>query len=261
MKKNLALVGAADSIGVPYTKDNLNHQGFFELIERSLSEKYNVVSINCFHMSTNNDNAYINKLISDNISLSEIKKTQNQMLKKCKYSGIYPYLELPKSFLNRYQIDAGDEKIIVKDYIRDNETVFIYSALTNDLLKSRNLSLFKLLRPGKLRKELKEISLNNVLCDLEANITKLIALNANTKIYIIGLFVPTKIPYIRANLSEFITEVNKRLDAMSKKYNSVFLVDNSNLSSEDFNNIDFHPNKAGHEKIYYNFIRQYDGLS
>lgn len=128
MKKNLVLVGAADSIGVPYTKDNCDHEGFFEMIENELSKVYNVISINCFHMSTNNDNKYIDSLISNDISLLDIKKSQNQMLKKCKYSGIYPYIELPKNFLNHYKINVEDEKIIVKNYIENNDTIFIYSS-------------------------------------------------------------------------------------------------------------------------------------
>lgn len=32
--KKLILIGGVDSIGVPYTKDNKNNQGFFELIEK-----------------------------------------------------------------------------------------------------------------------------------------------------------------------------------------------------------------------------------
>lgn len=89
------------------------------------------------------------------------------MLKKCKYSGIYPYLELPKNFLNHYQINKDDARVIVKDYIQKNETIFIYSAFVNDLLKSKGLSLFKLLRPGKIKKELKKINVNSILYDIE----------------------------------------------------------------------------------------------
>lgn len=257
MKKNLVLVGAADSIGVPYTKDNSDHKGFFEMIEYDLSKKYNVISINCFHMSTNNDNKYIDSLISNDISLLDIKNTQNQMLKKCKYSGIYPYLELPKNFLNHYQINKDDASITVKDYIKNNDTIFIYSAFVNDLLKSKGLSLFKLLRPGKIKKELKKINITSILYDLEKNIEKLININPNVKIYVIGLFVPTKIIYIRKSLSEFIYIINDKFYTISKKYDNVILVNNDNLTIEDFNNIDFHPNRKGHEKIYHNFIKQY----
>ncbi len=32
---------------------------FFEMIEEKLSKKYNITTINCFRMSTNNDNQYI----------------------------------------------------------------------------------------------------------------------------------------------------------------------------------------------------------
>lgn len=260
MKRNLVLVGAADSIGVPYTKDNREHKGFFEMIEASLSKKYNIISINCFHMSTNNDNRYIESLISNNLSLLDIKNCQNQMLKKCKYSGIYPYLELPRNFLNHYRISNGDEQIIVKDCIKNNDTIFIYSAFVNDLLKSKNLSLFKLLRPGRIRKELRKINIDNIFYDLEKNIKNLISINPNIKIFVIGLFVPTKISYIRKNLEEFISSVNSSFNKISKKYDNVIFVNNDNLSTKDFNNIDFHPNRKGHEKIYRNFIKEYESI-
>lgn len=257
MKDSLVLIGAADSIGVPYTRDNLEHEGFFEMIGQELSKEYNVISINCFHMSTNNDNKYIDTLISNDVSLLDIKTSQNQMLKKCKYSGIYPYLELPKNFLDHYQIAEGDSKIIIKDTVKSNNTIFICSAFVNDLLKSRKLSLFKLLRPGKIKKELRNVNIDDILSDLEKNIKKLIKINPNISIYIVGLFVPTKIPYIRKNLSGFVSNINKKFCKLSKEYDNVFLVNNNNLAIEDFNNIDFHPNKKGHIKIYQNFIREY----
>lgn len=55
--------------------------------------------------------------------------------------------------------------------------------------------------------------------------------------------MPTKIPYIRESLSEFIFSVNDNFYKISKKYDNVILVNNDNLSIEDFNNVDFHPNK------------------
>lgn len=256
--KKIFLIGAADSIGVPYSRDNKSHQGFFEMIEEELSKKYSVTTINCFHMSTNNDNQYINKIITRSISLFDIKNSQNQMLKKCKYSGIYPYIEMPKRFLNYYKEKSNDKNIIIVDSIKNNETVFIYSAFVNDLLKSKKLSPFKLLRPGRIKDELQNVEIKTILNDLEKNIKILINLNSNIKIYIVGLFVPTKISYIRKNLKEFILEVNKLLKEISDKYNNVIFINNDNLSSEDFNNIDFHPNKKGHEKIYENFIQTYE---
>lgn len=254
MKKNLVLIGAADSIGVPYTRDNREHQGFFEMIGQELSKKYDVVPLNCFHMSTNNDNRYIDYLISSDASLLDVKNSQNQMLKKCKYSGVYPYLELPKNFLNHYRPTEADAKVVVREYIKKYDTIFIYSAFVNDLLKSQNLSLFKLLRPGRIKQELGNVSTKDVLRDLENNIKKLTILNPNIQIYVIGLFIPTKVPYIRKSLCEFISSANTSLRSMLQKYINVTFVDNDNLSEEDFNNIDFHPNRKGHEKIHQNLL-------
>lgn len=260
MKKDLLLIGAADPIGVPYTKDNYHHVGFFEMIEEELSKKYNIVTINCFHMSTNNDNRYIESLISNDISLFDIKNSQNKMLEKCKYSGIYPFLELPKSFLSYYRPLEHDRQIIVKEYIKNHDTIFIYSAFVNDLLKSQKLSLFKLLRPGKIKKELKKVRIEDALSNLEKNINDLIAINPNIKIFIIGLFTPTKILYIRKNLKNFISTTNESIYRRTRKYKNVIFIDNNNLSTKDCNNIDFHPNQNGHKKTYYNFINKYNSL-
>ena len=95
---------------------------------------------------------------------------------------------------------------------------------------------------------------------MEKNINTLININPNIKIFIIGLFVPTKISYIRKNLQDFISIVNESIYKIAKKYKNVVFVSNDNLSKKDFNNIDFHPNKKGHEKIYYNFINKYNSL-
>lgn len=258
--KRLVLVGAADSIGVPYTKDNMTHEGFFELIEQYLSSNQEVISINCFHMSDNNDSSYIKNLISSRMTLAEIKESQNRMLEKCKYSGVYPYSELPKRFLNHYEVNDTDKAIIVQDYIKGNDTVFIYSAFVNDLLKSKQLSLFKLLRPGRVSRELKALDLNDFLNDLDNNLLGLIELNPSIKIFLVGLFVPTKISYVRNSLDSFIVRVNKAFEELVAKYDNVYLIDNSNLCTKDFNNVDFHPNRLGHQKIYENFLKiyQYD---
>ncbi len=257
MKKNIVLIGAADSIGVPYSRDNKQHIGFFEMIEEYLATSYEVTTINCFHMSTNNDNRYINYLLSNEVSLESIKDSQNKMLKRCKYSGIYPYLELPKKFLNHYQKNHDDQHIIVKESIEKNKTIFIYSAFVNDLLKAQNLSLFKLLFPGRIKKEIKKINLDQAIADLEDNIETLISLNPQIEIYLISLFIPTKIPFIRDNLEKITLFLNYQLFVISQKYSNVYFVDNTYLPEESFNNIDFHPNQKGHIKIYQNFLREY----
>lgn len=77
------------------------------------------------------------------------------------------------------------------------------------------------------------------------------------KIYIVGLFIPTRVSYIRKNLKSLILEINNSLAKLSEKYDNVIFINNENLCKDDFNNIDFHPNKKGHEKIFANFINVY----
>lgn len=124
-------------------------------------------------------------------------------------------------------------------------------------MKARGISLFKLLTPGKIKKELKVIDFDLVFDELDNNLQKLIDLNSEIEIYIVGLFIPTRLKYVRRNLGEFILSVNETLNKIAQKYPNVKFVDNSNLQPEDFNNIDFHPNRLGHERIYRNLVQVY----
>lgn len=179
------------------------------------------------------------------------------MLKKCKYSGVYPYTEIPKSFLDYYKVCDNDERVFIANQLRADNVIFIYSAFINDLLKSKKISLFKLLKPGRIKCELKTRNIGETLVDMERNLEHLTEINPRIQIYLIGIFVPTKLPYTRKNVRDFIQEVNKCFKEIAKKYPNVHLVDNMNLSSQDFNNIDFHPNESGHEKIYQNLLQRY----
>ena len=255
--KKLILIGGVDSIGVPYTKDNKNNQGFFELIEKRLKKEYDLTTINCFHMACYNDNDYITNLITQEKTIEEIKEGQNKMLKKCKHAGVYPYLEIPKSFLNHYLIEKEDKNTYFIESIKRNQVIFIYSAFVNDLLKNQKLSLFKLLRPCRIKQELNNVNITPILKKIEKNIQTLFKLNKEMKIYIVGLFIPTRVSYIRKNLKSLILEINNSLAKLSEKYDNVIFINNENLCKDDFNNIDFHPNKKGHEKIFANFINVY----
>lgn len=256
MKKKITLVGAADSLGVPYTRDNIAHEGFYEMLEKDLRRCFELTSINCFHMSTNNDNKYIRKLVLEDLTLADVKQSQDKMLRKCKYSGIYPFLELPKSFLGYYKAEDVDKEIVVRDCIRNGKAIFIYSAFVNDLLKARGLSLFKLLNSQKLKRELTKVDIKPVINELKGNLEILFSLNSEMELYIVGLFVPTRIKRIRKGLADFVKMVNREFEKVAVEYEGkVFVVNNENLSEECFNDIDFHPNRKGHEKMYENLSR------
>lgn len=257
--EKLFLIGGTDSIGVPYTKDNKKNIGFYELISQYLSTKFSIIEFNFFHMSTYNTNAFIKECIENNYSLKSIKEKQNEMLKKCKYSGIYPFLELPKRFLNFYKIKKTDNSIKIKEELIKNKSIFLYSAGTNDFLKHNKSSLFKMFFPNNIKNNLKDMDsfLDRCIEDIQRNITYISSLNNNCEIYLIGLFYPTNLSYIRKKLTPPINAFNQKLKEICNCLPNLYFVDNSNLSKGDFNNIDFHPNRLGHQKIYENFIKIY----
>ncbi len=233
-------------------------------------------------MSTYNTNSFILECLKKNYSLAEIKVQQNQMLRKCKYSGVYPYLELPKSFLNFYKIQEQDYTIKIKEQLINNKnTIFLYSAGVNDFLKYNKSSLFKMFSPRKIEdderkcqvfsyntkrdtpsyqqyEELLDTILENCLKDIYKNIAYIHKLNKDCKIYLVGLFYPTNLKYIRKRLKFPIDSFNNKLKNMCKNYKNVYFIENSNLSKGDFCNIDFHPNSKGHKKIYENFLKVYE---
>lgn len=255
----LFLVGGNDSIGVPYSRDNKNHIGFFELIYEEFSKKYEVIPFSFFHMSTYNTNSFIYEYLNQNYSLKEVKERQSRMLKKCKYSGLYPFIELPKKFLGFYEINEIDETIRIQDYLIRNKSIFIYSAGANDFLKHNQSSLFQMLFPNNIKNNLKSMEkvIEQCLLDMRRNITYILSLNNTCEVYVIGLFYPTNLSYIRKRLKDSIDLFNKMVESLCSEFENVYFVDNSNLVKGDFNNIDFHPNKRGHQKIYQNFMKTY----
>ncbi len=257
--ENLFLIGGTDSLGVPYTRDNKTNTGFYELISQYLSKEFHVIEFNFFHMSTYNTNSFLLNCIQKNYSLEKIKVQQNEMLKKCKYSGIYPFIEMPKHFLNFYKINKKDRSFYIKDELIKNKTIFLYSAGVNDFLKHNKSSLFQMLFPNNIKNNLKDMDafLNHCIEDIQKNITYITKLNKNCAIYLVGLFYPTKLSYIKNRLKAPIDSFNTKLKSLCNQFQNVYFTDNSNLSKEDFNNIDFHPNRKGHQKIYQNFVKIY----
>lgn len=255
----LFLLGGTDSIGVPYSRDNKNHIGFFELFMEELSKKYEVVPFSFFHMSTYNTNSYIHTCLHENYSLKEIKESKNRMLKRCKYSGIYPYIELPSNFLNFYKVNDEDENIRIKDFLVQNKAIFIYSAGANDFLKHNKSSLFQMLFPNNIKNNLKEAEtvIEKCYLDMCKNIAYILNLNSSCEIYLIGLFYPTNFSYIRDRLKDSIDLFNRMMESVCLEFENVYYVDNRNLVKGDFCNIDFHPNQRGHQKIYNNLLKAY----
>ena len=254
--EKIFVIGGCDSIGVPYSRDNKDNIGFFELLIKRLEKDYAVENFNFFSMAKYNTSDYIYNVLTENCSLKLLKQRQIESLKICKNSGIFPFLELPKKFLDHYKQIKSDDKILTK--LSDEKTIFIYSSGINDFLKCNNLSLFKLLFPKGLKTVKNNLDryIEKSLTKLERNLELLNKINPKMKVYIIGCFIPTNLQYIRKSLSLVIIDYNEKIKKLLNSYPNITFIDNSNLFPGDFNNIDFHPNKKGHLKIYQNLINK-----
>lgn len=255
----LLLIGGIDSIGVPYTRDNKNKISHFTIIKDYLLKVYkNSKFIDLYCMSKYNTTQYISKLLNQNLTLEELKRNQIESIDICRKQGIFQFIQLSKNMKSYYTINENDKNIRISDEIRKNNTLFIYSCGTNDFLESNGTNLGKLLLSRNMTKafENMEEKIKNIVINIERNIKEIINLNADVEIYIIGLYIPTTVKYIRSITQKPIEYFNQCLSNMCELYENVFFIDNSNLNIEHMAPIDWHPNTKGQEKIGENILNK-----
>lgn len=256
------LIGGVDSFGVPYTRDNKNHISFFDILDKYLNEKgIETTKIDMFSMSTPyNDTDYINELLENDITLEAIHNNQVSSIDICRKSGFFQHIKLPKTTKQLYNnLNEQEKNTSLKEIIKNNKVIFIYSCGANDFLKSMSTDLAKLLNPKKLKEVTSPDNIAEkialIINKIKNNINMLIALNPNIEIYIIGIPIPTRVKYIRKTLIEPLKQYNIALKKLCTDYNQIYYVDNygldnnDKLTKKDMAHVDWHPNKMGQEKL------------
>lgn len=255
--KRLYIIGGMDSLGVPYTKDNVNfsnHLTFTKLFLNKLG--YLTYSIDMYSMARYNTPAILDNYIKTNITYSEIKENQKEGIFLCRMQGIFQYIKLSKRTGNKYESSDEDSKIRLTETIRDNDCIFIYSNCINDFFEKLNITLDKLITKRGIKETLakfKELA-PVVSLDIMNNIELLKSVNPNIEIYILGLYIPSRVNFIRDLLTASIIEVNSMLESICNKYDNVHFVDNMNIEKKNIDRVDFHFNLSGQELVGSNII-------
>ncbi len=256
--KKILLIGGVNSFGVPYTRDNKENISFMNIIERKLSSLNNDVELfDMFSMSTYNTTEYLNDIINNNIDIYTIKNNQFNSIDLCRKSGIFQFLKLPKKTTKLYKFSKEDKNYSLTNKLRNSKnTIYIYSCGINDLMNSLNTGLGKLILPNVLKKKVpkSKFALDNVLAKIKSNLNLLKEINPNIKIYVLGLYIPTKYNYIRNKVADVIYEFNKELSNMINTIDNVIYVDNQNLTIKEMAPVDWHPNYLGQKKIAENIL-------
>lgn len=258
------LIGGVDSFGVPYTRDNKNNINHLEIVSKYLKDKgIENTMIDMYSMNTYNDTDYINTILEQDMDLYQIKENQIESIDLCRKSGIFQYIQLPESTKKLYCLDSSLKNEILSDIIRDNDIIFVYSCGVNDFLKNMNTNLAKLLSPKNMDEAFENIeeTIAFVINKIEHNIQRLIELNKNIEIYVLGIYIPTRVGYIRSRVTFPIRLYNKILKEFCKKFPNVHFIDNSNLTKENMAHVDWHPNYTGQKVIGENIISEINNES
>lgn len=255
--KDLYIIGGMDSLGVPYTKDNTefkNHLIFVKNFIESLGNKPHIIDM--YSMAKYNTPSILENYIAQNIRYSEIKDNQQEGIFLCRMQGIFQHIKLSKKVIEKYKKNDKDYDIRFTDTIRTNDCIFIYSNCINDFFERLNITLDKLITKkgivetiGKL-KELAPI----VSLDIKDNIELLKSVNPNIEIYILGLYIPSRVNFIRKLLSSSVIEINLMLESICNNYDNVHFIDNMNIEKKDIDRIDFHFNLSGQKLVGNNII-------
>lgn len=264
------LIGGFDSFGVPYTRDNKKHISFLDILDKYLkSKKYDVTKIDMFSMSTPyNDADYLNTILDEKLTIGCIHTNQEKSIGICRKSGFFQFIKLPSKTTKLYRgLNEDIKDTPLTEIIKNNKVIFVYSCGANDFLKSMNTNLAELLSPRKLKEVLSDDNITReiakVIEKIKNNIDRLISLNPNIEIYIMGVAVPTRVRYIRRALQDALKTYNIKLQELCNQYDNVHFVDNYGISNEStplekrhMAHVDWHPNRLGQDTMGNNLVKR-----
>lgn len=267
----ILLIGAINSCGVPYSRDNKNHISFLDIVSDELRKaSFQVEKLDLYSLDKNNSWNF-SRIFTDSIDYATIKNIQIQSIENLQKKNFIFKHTIPSEISQRYLINDKDKALIIKEkYCESNKPIFIYSGGINDWFVSIQAGPVEMLSK-KVRKKLPQ-NITELIKDAIENVRKnlelLIRLNPRAKIYVLGMFntplfsIIEKIAYIQDgklnhNYRDWISYYNLLLEEVCNSLENV-----EYISLEQIENyvpiLDFHPNKKGHEQIANKLLKRLD---
>ena len=268
MSKEISVFSGINSIGIPYTNDNVNHIGYFEIICENLNnDGYKVNGINLSNIARNRT-FDLEEIFNKNEKYSQIRKNQYIALKLVRENNKYIGQLIPEKFLNKYAIpDNLDDENITDLYVNSKNPIFLYSGGENDFMTYIGTGPMELVHKevrDKLPTNLLELLIKSVDC-VEQNWKFLINLNPTVQIYAYNVFYAPLYDSIQQEIFKQKKEINpnikykntfeqciqlfnRELLNRSKKYDNVEIIDIEFIKDYVANG-DFHQNYLGNKLI------------
>lgn len=268
MQKEITIFSGINSIGIPYTVDNIEHIGYTEIIAENLGQSgYDVNTVNLSNIAKNRTFDLI-ELFNKNYTYRDIRKGQYAALKTVREMNKYIGKLIPKEFLKKYLEPTNlDNQKITDLYINSDNPIFLYSGGENDFMTYIGTGPMELIHKevrDNLPKNILELLIKSVNC-VEENWKFLINLNPNVKIYVYNTFYAPLYDEIQKQIFEqnkdlnpnikykntfaqCISIFNNELLYRSKKYSNVELIDIEFIKDYVAEG-DFHQNFLGNKLI------------
>lgn len=266
--KNVEIFCGVSSLGMPFTKENKNHIGYYDIIVEAMKSKgYNVSGFN-FSRLNKNHTWDLESNLNEDKSLAYIKSLQVKSIDDLRNTNILFKLVVPKKYKESFKINSKDNDNTLKSlYVNAENPIFIYSAGPNDFftyIKAGPVELTDENVRAKLPKDIRPI-LEQCISNVEKNWQLLHQLNPNVKIYSLSYYYSPlydkiqKLIYLQEKVKnrnkkyinkfmEVINLYNELLLEASKKYDYVEHCDITFL--KDYcAPMDFHPNTTGNQLI------------
>lgn len=264
--ENIDIICGINSVGVPFTRDNKKHIGYFDIIVDDLKKGYNVSDYNISTLSKNCTWDF-DKVLNENMSLLQIRNLQIYGYNKLRDTNFLFKLVVPKNFQDIMRFtnnsDIGFKTFIEQSY----NPIFLYNGGQNDFFTFIQAGPVELLNQ-KVRNNLPddlEDLVYQCVDNVEKNWISLYDINQNVRILSYGFYYSPLFNKIN-NIIKFqnyfgkkkmryedgfrhlISLYNKLLSERADEYDFVYYVPLDFV--EDYCAfMDFHPNEKGNELI------------
>jgi hypothetical protein len=247
--EEVILIGGNDSIGVPYTRDNIDVRSHFDVVRDFFyGNGINPRTIDMYSMAKYNTTESFEQYLKYNISLAQIKMNQRESIDLYREQSIYKRVQLRSNMKDMYVPDEYDYNHNLTDEIKKGLPIVIYSCGTNEFFKELYGNYYKTSSRDYNINNVSNV-INKIIPKIERNINLILSLNPNAEIYILGLYEP-----LRKDFRESIMLFNSLLRQLCSCYPSVHYVDNMNVSKNEIIYLDFNPNMRGQELIGSNIV-------
>lgn len=257
------MVGALDSLGVPYTIDNIEMKSFVELVVDEM--KRNGININYVNLCSlgRNKTWELEKILESDYTIEKYvkfnKAASEFVIQGKRTDESWNFPTNPKFTENYYSNIVNGEYKITTELRKVQKPIFLYSCGGMNIRSYLNITTDN---PdiGKIAKEVIFRCVKHIRQtekDVESCINKILSLNPSMEIYVLGVYAMLDNQVARDLVFPLVNLYNSRLNKIISKYEQVHYIDIVNVKNMVAPN-DMHPTFEGQKYIAKQIIKCMD---